>query len=394
MTDGTDLIRKFEIVIRSVILFLLLVASSAIASTTEMYSGTIGKNLAIRMLLFVEGEAVTGRYFYLKTGEEIKLTGTLSSGLYTLDELDTAGNKTAQFIFSRASGTESKGTWYSLGKKMTKLPLSLVEMLIYPEAAPAKPMPIDLVHDSIKVSNAKMKYHCQARFPQLAPTQLSSTTPVYEWELFDNSIRHKMESDIKQTVTDFKGRYEEMKESIAEQNIDGFYEVTDSITNKYYPLISILFDGQCYYMGAAHEQLFIYTKTFSLKQKRWLSLSDLFKPSTNYLDRLAGYCYRDIKTQLIDRAKEEFKDSLSSASYKERLEDINNGYYNNSVTNGTQPTAENYECFTISPAGLTIYFNAYQVATFADGQFDVTIPFAELKDILNENIGIEEAIKR
>ncbi|HET9137219.1 MAG TPA: RsiV family protein [Candidatus Kapabacteria bacterium] len=388
------MIRKFEEVIRSVIIFLLLSASNAAAATTVFYSGTIGKNLPIRMLLSIEGESVSGRYFYLKTGEEITLTGTLSNGLYTLDELDSSNKVTAQFIFSRSSGSTVSGTWYSLEKKTRKLPISLAEILLYPEATPPKPMPIDFVHDSIKISNAKMKYHCEARFPQLAQTQLSSTTPNYEWDLFDNSIRHRIEWELNQTVIDFKGRYKELKETIADQNIDGFYEVTDSITNAYYPLVSILFDGQCYFMGAAHEQLFIYTRTFSFRQRRWISLGDLFKPKSNYLERLAAYCYRDIKTQLIERAKEEFKDSLSSASYQERLDDINQGYYNNSVTNGTQPTKENYECFTISPAGLTIYFNAYQVASFADGQFDVTIPFAELKDILNENGEIQEAIKR
>src|SRR5690348_9210800 len=96
-------LRNFEAMRQTISIVLLLIASTATASTWEIFSGKIGKNLSIKMRLKVDGEAVSGGYFYTKSGEEIKLAGTVTAGLHTLDEYDSSGSKTAQLVFSRSS---------------------------------------------------------------------------------------------------------------------------------------------------------------------------------------------------------------------------------------------------------------------------------------------------
>jgi len=362
-------------VIRSLGIFLLLVASSALASTTEIYSGTIGKNLKIRMRLSEEGEAVTGGYFYTKSVEQIKLSGTVSNGLYTLTEYDSTGTKTAQMVFSRTSDSTYSGTWYSLTKSTKSFPISLIKANLSTEHNMPHQLTFD--HEPINLENKKMMYTLNATIPQL-----KQYYDPYIFELFNASIKHTIESEVKQTISDFKDRYKEMKETIADQNIGSFCDISDTVINTYSPFISVYLDHDVYWMGAAHPQHYIETMTFNTVQGRWITLDDLFKKGSGYLDKLAGYCYRDLKQQQIDRAIEELKDSKDTVSFNDRIKDINNGYANNSLTSGTEPKKVNYDCFTLDKDGLTIYFNEYQVASYVEGRFDVTVPWAELKDIL------------
>lgn len=52
------------------------------------------------------------------------------------------------------------------------------------------------------------------------------------------------------------------------------------------------------------------------------------------------------------------------------------------VTNGdiVELTADDLATFTLSAAGLTFHFDPYEVASYAEGSYEVTLPFAELLD--------------
>lgn len=67
----------------------------------------------------------------------------------------------------------------------------------------------------------------------------------------------------------------------------------------------------------------------------------------------------------------------------------------NMVEEGTKPIFENYTHFTFRQDGLEILFPPYQVASWADGEIRITIPYKELKGIVKDEYLkiVEEPLK-
>lgn len=55
------------------------------------------------------------------------------------------------------------------------------------------------------------------------------------------------------------------------------------------------------------------------------------------------------------------------------------------LASGTEPTADNYATWAITPGGLEITFGQYQVAPYAAGMPVVTIPVAHLAGLMDPN---------
>ncbi|MFO1520083.1 MAG: DUF3298 and DUF4163 domain-containing protein [bacterium] len=112
------------------------------------------------------------------------------------------------------------------------------------------------------------------------------------------------------------------------------------------------------YTGGAHPNTDILTRTFDMKSGKLISLSDLFKPGSDYLNALSRIAFDQIKA---------------------KVENTDAGW----VKKGTAPTAENYGAFLLDEKDLVIVFQAYQVAPYVEGPQEVKIPYAQLKDSLN-----------
>jgi hypothetical protein len=115
------------------------------------------------------------------------------------------------------------------------------------------------------------------------------------------------------------------------------------------------------FTGGAHGGTSITPFMFDESGKQ-LVLKDLFIPDSTYLETIAD---------------------LARPRLKARLEE-NGMYADDMFTPGTEPTEENYAVFSLSDAGITFTFGQYQVAPYAAGMQEVTIPFAELNDILSK----------
>lgn len=106
-----------------------------------------------------------------------------------------------------------------------------------------------------------------------------------------------------------------------------------------------------YGAGAAHPNHFETSKIYSIKSGKELSLSDLFKPDTDYLkivtERARFYLNRDygVDSQWII-------DGTSSESH--------------------------FSDFLVEDEGLKIGFDQYQVAPYSEGFIEILIPKAEL----------------
>jgi Protein of unknown function (DUF3298) len=121
-------------------------------------------------------------------------------------------------------------------------------------------------------------------------------------------------------------------------------------------LISIRFDINFYATGAAHPGLYSEVINYDLQGDRVLALADLFKPNSNYLQVLSTY-----SADVLKKADRLF------------------------FPEGVEPKEENFKSWNITPEGLLITFDQYQVAPGAAGPQYVTAPYSALKAVVNPN---------
>ena len=147
------------------------------------------------------------------------------------------------------------------------------------------------------------------------------------------------------------------KDIIRPWNLTTVYEIKYSDDNV---LCIVLFSG--YFYGGAHPNPGLDTFVFSLKQGKQYELKDMFKPGSKYLEKLATYCKEDLTKRKV--SDEEW------------------------IESGTKPDEVNYRYFYVNEKGLVIIFPQYQVAPYAWGPQETTVPYKYLKDILNPNAPI------
>ena len=121
-------------------------------------------------------------------------------------------------------------------------------------------------------------------------------------------------------------------------------------------LWSFKFDSAFYSDGAAHPGLNSMTLNYDLGQGRELALSDLFLPNSNYLESISNYSVAELSKQQ---------------------------FFDGPFVDGAKPTPENYRNWNLTPDGLMITFDTYQVAPGAAGPQQVNIPYEELKSVVN-----------
>lgn len=136
---------------------------------------------------------------------------------------------------------------------------------------------------------------------------------------------------------------------------NSFLEVTYTLISQYDDIWSFKFDYSFYTNGAAHPGLNSMTINYDLGDGKELALADLFLPSTNFLETVSNYCINELR-------KQPFSDSFT--------------------TEGASPTLENYRNWNISPQGLMITFDTYQVAPGAAGPQIILVPYTELGELI------------
>lgn len=99
--------------------------------------------------------------------------------------------------------------------------------------------------------------------------------------------------------------------------------------------------------------------------------------------------YYDNKTKEFVDLKYFFKDEeafkkLSSIAYYYVLNLEDKTFDELWVKRGTDPTIDNYRHFNFKDEGLEILFPPYQIASWADGEIKITIPYEEINDLIKE----------
>lgn len=111
------------------------------------------------------------------------------------------------------------------------------------------------------------------------------------------------------------------------------------------------------FTGGAHGGSTSTTFNYDLNTGRMLKLADLFLPNSGYLKVISAYCITSLTKELGDADAEWLR-------------------------TGAGPKAENFKSWNVTPDGLQITFDAYQVAAYAFGPQEVIVPYSALKAVI------------
>jgi hypothetical protein len=180
------------------------------------------------------------------------------------------------------------------------------------------------------------------------PTIVASTDPNVQ---AFNSLTYGL---YQLFVADFKTSLQDASATpiMAGSSLDVKYKIVSPPGS----IISIKYEILGFMDGAAHPYHLNPTITFNLATGKELTLDNLFLPGSNYLQGIADYCRSELTTRNI-------------------------GF--EMFANGADPLPENYQNWNITPDGLMITFTEYQVAAYAAGPQEVTIPYSTLKTAID-----------
>jgi hypothetical protein len=319
---------------------------------TRLFRGEVGEH-RVEMRLARVGDRLTGTYAYDKVGANINLNGTIEGkGNFTLQETDASGKQTGAFKgrwVEQASGATLEGTWTKTGAK-EGLSFYLTEQHI--NFSP----PLKLVVKAIKEEDNQKRYTLTAEYPQIEGSTDANV----------DKLNREVSGFVTKEVNQWRGEAgvePDEEVSGADETMGDDLTIRYDVRHATNDLVSIEFWVSTYEHGAAHPLTYSKVFNFDLKNGHSLELSDLFRPDANYLDTIASYSIKDLKRQ------------NKEAGAEAMLND-------DDIEEGASAKADNYRSWNITPKGLMITFDAYQVGPYAAGPQWALIPYAALKEII------------
>lgn len=122
------------------------------------------------------------------------------------------------------------------------------------------------------------------------------------------------------------------------------------------------------YTGGAHPYEEVVAYNYDVKNKKEMTLADLFANNPNYLNQISEIS----RKILIERFTESLGEGFDSAKEKQTY---TQEVIAPMVNDGTDPkNADNFANFTFTKDKLIIHFGQYQVGPYVAGQQDVEMP--------------------
>ncbi len=136
------------------------------------------------------------------------------------------------------------------------------------------------------------------------------------------------------------------------------YQVTTEVIQSNNQYVSVLIRAGGF-SGGAHGYENIFTFNYDVKNKKEITLADLFSNDKNYLKTISGVAQKQLVTKLTTASEQTVLDENMMSMLRD----------------GTDPSKpENFLLFTISDDRVvTIYFSQYQVAPYVYGEQAVEI---------------------
>jgi hypothetical protein len=112
-------------------------------------------------------------------------------------------------------------------------------------------------------------------------------------------------------------------------------------------------------LGGAHPHEYSKALNIDFQKRTKMNTKDLFLSQSNYLKTIS---------------------SLVRSKLPQKLQKNNNTVDPEWIQQGTEPILDNYQNICITPQGLLVTFDPYQVASYGDGIQSITLSFLELKN--------------
>jgi hypothetical protein len=315
---------------------------------TTWYVGKIGEKRQIELELHVpisggislwdaiansdqQKQKITGSFFDDAIGQRSDLSGAIQSGALNLQQQPQPGKIAGCFTGDLYPNEDHASLTWSSGDGTPGLPVTLRRI--------ADDTSLTFTQgDAVTISYHRPKFLSSAPLAKAVENQLrSEVAKEFESESnFPGDAAPKLGGD------DLEFRDEKLVNTTIAYYSDSLISLR----------IQTYSDG-----GGAHGNEWFEARNFVLRQGklRELKLHDLFLPDSDYLSRLSSPCLSALRER--------------GASF---------------VVNGSVKTlkSDDLKAFILGPRGITITFSPYVVASFAEGAFDVTIPWRMLSDIV------------
>lgn len=334
-------------------------------------AGAIDGKHAVEMELNrnqVEADQVWGSYRYKKIQKKsLSLMGKIGKdGNVEITETDEDGKETGVFngkLVMEVRGEDSRlkftGNWKKSKADPKALPFELAETRFDLGG-------MRLVLKEQNEENNKQKLTIDTAYPQLAGGDAARA------EAFNKAVS---EFVTKQSA-EFKKQHKADLAELAATATDAAnserpgYALEISYHTPYADknVISLLV-WSYQFTGGAHGSSTSTTFNYDLNSGRMLKLADLFQPNSGYLKIISAYCVTALTKQLGD--------------------DVDANW----LKEGAAPKAENYDSWNITPDGLQITFDAYQVAAYALGPQEIIVPYSALKAVIKPDGALAAFVK-
>jgi hypothetical protein len=228
----------------------------------------------------------------------------------------------------------------------TMVPTSTVTPLVtsVPTATPPSEQGMSLSPATAKEESEQDRFVLEVNAPHLEGASGSIA----------DAFNREVEALIGETVTGFKLSAREVAASGMATEQRSYLNVGYDVAGVVNGVLSVQIDVDSYSAGAAHPGHRTEVLNYVLATGRLVSLSELFRSGSNYLQVIADYCVLDLKR----------RDALV-------------------FEEGALPTPQAYRNWNLQTGGLLITFDEYQVAPYAAGPQTVLIPYSVLRDILD-----------
>lgn len=197
--------------------------------------------------------------------------------------------------------------------------------------------------------NRRFLYTIKASYPQVVGARDAKVVQ------FNRAVKDLITEEVNAFKKDFPEPDPETPAEVRENSFDADYTVDYSGPD----LISVSFGISTYFAGAAHPNHHTIVLNYDLNAGRALKLSDLFKPRSNYMQTISAYTVAALKKKLGPDPDTEW------------------------IERGAGPDSENYKNWNITRRGLSVTFDPYQVASYAEGQHVIVVPYSALRNVIN-----------
>ena len=206
---------------------------------------------------------------------------------------------------------------------------------------------LKLVPEEVRLVSDRRHYEINVTYPQVDGSDglhirrlnqriRELTTREYQWPL------NLSEKDLRDSLR--------MHPEVT-NTVDINYDVTSATDS----MVSIYFGEYSYGIGAAHAVQRSLVVNYDFASGKELKLSDLFAPGSKYREFISQYCKDEIK---LNDGLEPFADAL-------------------------EPGSGNFESWNATPTGIRFNFDACSIAGCSSGQFEVEVPYSDLKSMLS-----------